>query len=123
MLNSNDMYPYGFRNSIQWVMGLESAKTYPMAPNTNAILMDSENDGLFYIKTCDNIGMCNLRTFKFEEIVDKPTSPPTNNSTDYVTREEFEQALKEMREYGKQTLSGTKSKSGAKYTDEQTNNS
>ena len=66
----NQMQPYRPQtmNNITWVQGVEGAKAYQLSPNTNVQLMDSENDGIFYIKTSDNIGMCNLRVFKYEEI-------------------------------------------------------
>jgi hypothetical protein len=75
-------------SGITWVQGIEGAKAWQMMPGTNIVLMDSENDGIFYIKVCDNIGMCTLRTFKYTEI---QNSKP--DMSQYITREEF---LKEM---------------------------
>lgn len=66
-------YSYNQHNGIQWVQGVEGAKAFQLQPNSNAILMDSENDGIFYIKVSDNVGMCTLRTFKYTEVT-------TNNS-------------------------------------------
>ena len=87
---NNQMYqPYQQqRNGIIWVQGIEGAKAYQLMPNTNAVLLDSENDGKFYIKIADNVGMCTLRIFKYEEITD--TNPQ------YVTREELTAILQEM---------------------------
>ena len=54
-------------NGIVWVQGIEGAKAYQMNPNSNIQLMDSENNGIFYIKVTDNIGMANLRVFHYTE--------------------------------------------------------
>lgn len=111
MMNNyqNPYMPYTPRysasnNSIVWVQGIEGAKAYQLAPNSNIILMDSENDR-FYIKTSDNIGMCNLRIFEFKEITD---APKTENQ--YVTREEFNQLVSQLGglENGKQSISAVK---------------
>lgn len=73
------------RNGITWVQGLEGAKAYPLIPNSNAVLMDSEADK-FYIKTCDNVGMCNLRSFSYKEEVAA--------ANDYVTKSELEEIIR-----------------------------
>lgn len=78
------------RNNITWVQGIEGAKAFQLIPGSNIVLMDSENEGIFYIKTCDNVGMCNLRTFKFAEVQATPKA-------DYITREEFYSALEGLK--------------------------
>lgn len=86
--------PYQMRqNGIIWVQGVEGAKAYQLAPNSNAMLLDSDTDGRFFIKVSDNVGMCTLRTFKYEEVIDtpKPTEPV------YVSKEEFEQAIEQLK--------------------------
>lgn len=106
MFQNPQMYqyqnPYQFKpmnNGIIWVNGIEGAKAYQLAPNSNAILMDSENDNIFYIKVSDNIGMSSLRTFRFDEIHDfEKSSVQTLNADDYVTREEFNKLLKDLGE-------------------------
>lgn len=80
-------------NNITWVQGIEGAKAYQLAPSSNIQLMDSENDGIFYIKTSDNIGMCNLRVFKYEEIQNTPTKLPTMDMSEYVRKDELETLL------------------------------
>ncbi len=79
-------------NMINWVQGLEGAKSYPLQANSNVVLMDSENEGIFYIKVADNIGMSTLRKFKYQEIIEQPK---TENN--YVTREELLSILKEIK--------------------------
>lgn len=96
MINPNLMTGYGQQsNGIQWVQGIEGAKAYQLAPNSNAQLLDSENEGIFYIKTSDNIGMCNLRVFRYEEITNAPqTKTPEVDMTQYVRKDELESFIK-----------------------------
>ena len=92
---------------IQWVQGREGAKAYQLQPNGNAVLMDRENEGIFYIKTSDTVGMCNLRTFKFAEVTEQETRP---NLDDYVKKSELQALLNEMLgggDNGKQSISTT----------------
>lgn len=104
MIMNNQFYPYNrTQNNITWVQGIEGAKAYQMIPNSNTVLMDSENDGVFYIKVSDNVGMCNLRKFEYKEV---NTSP---DMTQYVTREELLEAIKELK--NEQFVSTNKSKS------------
>lgn len=77
-------------NGITWVQGIEGAKAWQLSPNSNTILMDSENDGVFYIKVSDNVGMCNLRIFKYEEITNQPPAQPTFDLSEYVKKSELE---------------------------------
>lgn len=98
----NNYLPYQ-QNTINWVQGLDGAKTYPLTANSNVVLMDSENEGIFYIKVADNIGMSTIRRFKYEEIIE---SPKTENQ--YITRDELMQILKEIKD--EQTISRTNTK-------------
>jgi hypothetical protein len=89
-------------NGITWVQGIEGAKAYQLNPNSNVILLDSESDR-FYIKTSDNIGMCNLRVFDFTEVTNdiqngvvKQTQQEVDLSN-YVTKDELQEVLKNMR--------------------------
>jgi hypothetical protein len=97
-------------NGITWVQGIEGAKAYQLTPNSNVLLMDSDNDGVFYIKVSDNVGMCNLRTFNY---VETTNTPPIQNTTpqidmsNYVTKEELNEAIKGLKggkTNGKQTV-------------------
>lgn len=78
-----------YYETIKWVQGLEGAKSYQLMPNSNVVLMDSENDGMFYIKSSDNVGMCKIRTFKYEEVEQK--------EKEYITRDELMEMLKELK--------------------------
>lgn len=81
-------------NGINWVQGIEGAKAFQLMPASNCILLDSENDGIFYIKVSDNVGMCNLRTFRFEEITN--TSTPNVDLTGYVKKDELASLVKSI---------------------------
>lgn len=102
----NQFNPYKPQNGIIWVQGIEGAKAYQLQPNSNVILLDSEIDGRFYIKVADNVGMCNLRIFKFEEITETTNKP---DPSQYVTREEFNQLVSQLGglDNGKQPVSAT----------------
>lgn len=80
---------YPLQNTgITWVQGIEGAKAWQLAPNSNVLLMDSEMDGRFYIKTSDNIGMCSMRTFEYHEVLDEPTKQKMDLS-EYVRKDEL----------------------------------
>ena len=100
----NNQYPYGmyqpqnqmqFGNTLNWVQGVEGGKAFQIRPNSNALLLDSENDGIFYIKTSDNVGMCNMRTFKYEEITETPSTAKVDLS-EYVRKDELNALIKQM---------------------------
>ena len=82
------------QNGIQWVQGIEGAKAYQLSPNSNAQLLDSENEGIFYIKTSDNIGMCNLRVFQYQEITSQPPKQVEQDMSEYVRKDELENLIK-----------------------------
>lgn len=104
--------PYQPQNGITWVQGIEGAKAYQLMPNSNTLLMDSENDGVFYIKVSDQVGMCNLRTFKYEETTQQPGSQPAVDLSNYITRDELNNILNKRLDggnhNGKQPISTTK---------------
>lgn len=79
------------KNGIKWVQGIEGAKAYQLEPNSNVQLMDSENDGVFYIKVCDDIGMCNLRIFDYKERQQVPQS--SSASTEEIDVDEMAEKI------------------------------
>lgn len=108
---SAPQYGQSFSSGIIWVQGIEGAKAYQLMPNSNAQLMDSENDGIFYLKTCDSTGMCALKTFRFEEVTAEKTAEPMPDMSQYVTRDELKELLdgiaagKGVKNNGKSTVS------------------
>ena len=83
--------------AINWVQGEAGARSVPVPAGQKALLMDSETN-IFYIKSSDASGMpLPLRTFEYKEVgVDvKDTATPPQN--DYVTHEELERILAELK--------------------------
>lgn len=81
-------------NSLVWVQGESGAKSYIIPPNTTALLMDSESQR-FYIKSADSTGMpMPLRVFEYKEVTGAEAAPVDK----YVTREEFDKRLAELKE-------------------------
>ena len=96
MAQQNQVMPH---NGIIWVSGEVGAKAYQVAPGTSAILMDSE-ENRFFIKSSDASGMpMPLRVFNYtEEVASQQSYDASNrNSQDYITREEFEQYIRSMK--------------------------
>ena len=85
--------PQSNAGGLNWVQGEGGAKSYPVAPNTTVMLMDSENDR-FYLKTADMSGMpMPLRVFEYKEVKSAENEPKIlkrDNSPAYVTKDEFE---------------------------------
>lgn len=83
-------------NNINWVQGIEGAKAWQLQPNSNVVLLDSENDGRFYIKSSDAVGMCSLRVFKYEEITNTQKQTPGVDMSEYVKKSELETLIKSI---------------------------
>ena len=65
-------------NGIVWVQGESAAKSFPVAPNTTVMLLDSEAS-VFYLKTSDASGMpLPLRVFDYKERTQNPSNLPVN---------------------------------------------
>lgn len=96
-------------NGITWVQGEAGAKAYPVAAGTSMLLMDSETEN-FYIKSTDASGMPQpLRKFEYKEILENPKQeiPPVAQSFDssqFVTRDEFERRIGELNRRAARTL-------------------
>ena len=66
--------------------GLEGAKAYPLAPNSEAALFDAGRD-VFYVKRTDAGGYPTIQAYQFAPVQEAaPSAQP-----EYVTREEFEE--------------------------------
>ena len=90
------LQPQQNTNNINWVQGIEGAKAWQMQPSSNVVLLDSENDGKFYIKSSDAVGMCSLRTFKYEEVTTLPKQTPEVDMSEYVKKSELETLIKSI---------------------------
>ena len=85
---------YQQNSGIIWVQGENAAKAYPVSAGQSLLLMDTE-DNVMYIKSTDQSGMpLPLRVFEYKERTAKKEVPQT---TEYVSRDEFEKFKDEMR--------------------------
>ena len=95
-------YPYPTMrtsaNSINWVQGTEGAKAFSLKAGENVVLMDSESDNTFFIKICDEIGRCSLRTFEYHEKITEshPVTPVIPDMSEYVKKSELEPLINKM---------------------------
>ena len=78
-----------YQNSLIKVNGIDSARAYPMLPNSTVVLFDS-NDDVFYLKSTDATGFQTIRVFKFAEV--KEDTP----SNQFVTIDEFNKFKEEV---------------------------
>ena len=67
-------------NGIVWVQGESAAKSFPVAPNTTVMLLDSDSS-TFYLKTSVASGMpLPLRVFDYKERMQTPSNLPVTPS-------------------------------------------
>ncbi len=90
-----------YQNNIIWVKGKENARSMQLPPNSTVILLDSEV-GKFYIKTTDDIGLGKIRVFSYVEEPDSEStstssSVPNIDLSNYVTKTELEEIVKEIK--------------------------
>lgn len=84
-------------NSIVWVQGETGAKAYPVMNGKSAVLFDSESEH-FFIKTMDQSGMPQpLRIFSYSEVNENDMKAPTIDTSNFITREEFEEAIERIK--------------------------
>lgn len=83
--------------AINWVQGEAGAKSIPVPAGQKALLMDSETN-VFYIKSSDASGMpLPLRTFEYKEVGVETASQDGGAPNTYVTHEELNQILAELK--------------------------
>lgn len=85
------------QNSILWVQGEAGAKAYPVAPNQTVQLWDSESQ-VIYLKSADGSGMPSMKILDYTIRDSQPAVSPVQklDMSGYVTREEFEERIKEL---------------------------
>lgn len=87
MMQQPSFPPRQDSSGILWVQGEAGAKSWIVAPGTSVLLMDSESQR-FYLKTADQSGLPNMRTFEYSEVgAVKPQEP--QQTAQFVTMEEF----------------------------------
>lgn len=100
-----------------WVQGENAAKSYPVAPGQTVQLMDSEAEGVMYIKSVDPSGMpLPLRTFQYSEKKSQNSEPKKEfeavGGEEYVSKAEFNNYKEDMRRYLKKLRGAPPEKEG-----------
>jgi len=85
-----------------WCQGEAAAKSYPVAPGQTVQLMDSEAEGVMYIKSVDPSGMpLPLRTFDYSERKSQNSEPKKTTEVvggeEYVSKSEFNNYKEDMK--------------------------
>ena len=84
-------------SSINWVQGEAGARSVPVPAGQKALLMDSETN-VFYVKSSDTSGMpLPLRIFEYKEIDRSITNTSDGREDKYVTHEELNKILAELK--------------------------
>lgn len=87
----------GQLGAINWVQGEAGARSIPVPAGQKFLLMDSETN-VFYIKSSDTSGMpLPLRIFEYKEVDKVATSSADDRAHNYVTHEELNKILAELR--------------------------
>lgn len=98
MMNQNMYSPYQQTqpqqsvNTLVRVTGMDGAKAYQMGANSAVVLFD-ENEPIFYIKSTDGAGFPTITPYSFVEMTG---TTPESVTTDYVSRAEFDDVVKEL---------------------------
>ena len=77
------------------VNGMDSARAFPMKPNSTIALFDA-NEDIMYIKSTDSNNFATIRRFRFVEEPEAPVLPMNTNTGNYVTKEEFDKFREEV---------------------------
>lgn len=85
------------QTSLTWVQGEAGAKSYLVAPNSTVTLWDSEAQTI-YIKSADATGMPSIRTLDYTI---RGNAVEAKETTNYVTRDDFDAVKKEIDEIKK----------------------
>ena len=88
--------------SIIWVQGESGAKAYPVQNGKSVVLFDSESEH-FFIKTADQSGMPQpLRIFSYSETSENEMKNPGIDTSQFITREEFEEVIEKIKRQNQQ---------------------
>lgn len=94
---ANYMVPQPDNTGIIWVQGESGAKAYPVQNGKSVVLFDSESEH-FFIKTSDMSGMPQpLRIFSYSESSESDMKTPAIDTSNFVTRQEFEEVIDKLR--------------------------
>lgn len=86
--------------NVNWIQvnGVDGARNQIVQPGGTSWMMDN-NAPRFYVKSVDNMGGVNFKAFEFKEIQPNEAPQPVTTEMDnrYVTREEFERFLSNIK--------------------------
>lgn len=74
---------------VQWVQGINAAKSFPVAPNTSIPLFDSEAN-VIYIKSADASGMPSIKILDYVVRDNAPRTSEIVPQGDYATKDDVE---------------------------------
>ena len=81
------------QSNIEYVNGIEGAKAFILPPNTQKLLLDSDN-AFFYIKTTDMQGKPTVKRFRYIDVDSEQSQPKQEQpQVSYVTLEQFTDLL------------------------------
>ena len=107
--------------SIIWVQGESGAKAYPVQNGKSVVLFDSESEH-FFIKTADASGMPQpLRIFSYSETNENEMKAPAFDTSQFITREEFEEAIEKLKFKQSNTYQRKESRPNGKPSIQRTN--
>lgn len=82
---------------FDFVNGVEGAKSYGVAPNRTAILMDTENAAV-YIKTANGIGQASIEFYEITKSSEEKILAQRKKAemANFVTRDEFSSLMQKI---------------------------
>lgn len=101
-------------NGMIWVQGESGAKAYPVQSGKSVVLFDSETER-FFIKTTDASGIPQpLRIFSYSETNEIEPKEPKIDTSNFITREEFNEAINSIKNRQQQQQNNRDRKDGNK---------
>lgn len=98
--NYQNSQSFSQNTNITFVNGMEGAKAFQLSPNSNVLLMDSDNSK-FYVKSTDNLGVPKISSYSFSEDTNLPSNsliPENIGELGLVTTEEFSKVSEKVSE-------------------------
>lgn len=80
---------------VQWVQGINAAKSFPVAPNTSIPLFDSEAN-VIYIKSADASGMPSIKILDYVVRDTAPRTAEISTQSDFATKNDISILEKEI---------------------------
>lgn len=95
--------PMQIQSNIEYVNGIEGAKALILPPNSQKIVLDSDNT-FFYIKTTDQQGKPTVKRFKYidVDVQETPIQKEEKPTVDYVTLSQYSELIENFDELRKE---------------------